>query len=274
VHGGCCPKSVPLSSCPPAQASCRENQPGPACVPVLVQQWPSGIYPVQPGSPRCVIILPVLRTPLLASPAFRSLYMRCVISCPWGIQPQGGFPRALASDGLPPHCLCCPSPLLQPHNCVSTRHHVGHMLLSPSPTFAAFFLPLCTTSLLTLSQHPHQLTAPCDRAAFPCPGTKSRALPCQHLITLHPAQRTWQTLYKPKKSVNLALAGGKWRHRGLGPACGNLLACIIAPAPLPASGLQGELSAIQQPTGGTESAGRRKTAAVSCPQPPPASFNL
>ena len=142
----------------------------------------------------------------------------------------------------------------------------------PPPTFAAFSL-LCTTSPLALSQHPQQLIASRDRAVFPHPGTKSRALPCQHLITPHPAQRTLQTLYKPKKPMNLALAGGKWRHRGLGAACRNLLACIIAPAPLPASGLWGELSAIQQPTGGNESAGRRKTAAMSCPQPPPAGFN-
>lgn len=142
----------------------------------------------------------------------------------------------------------------------------------PSPTFAAFSL-LCTTSPLAFSQHPQQLIASRDRAVFPRPGTKSRVLPCQHLITLQPAQRTLQTLCKPKKPINLALAGGKWRHRGLGPACGNLLACIIAPAPLPAGGLWGEIFAIQQCTGGIESAGRRKSAAVSCPQPPPASFN-
>lgn len=139
----------------------------------------------------------------------------------------------------------------------------------PSPAFEVFSI-LRTTSPLPLSQHPQQLIASHDGAVFPHPGTKSRTLPRQHLITLHPAQKT---SYKPKKPVDLALVGGKQRHRGLGPACRNLLVCIIAPAPLPAGGLWGELSKIQHPTGGTASAGKRKPSAVSGPQPPPASFN-
>lgn len=85
------------------------------------------------------------------------------------------------------------------------------------------------------SQHPLELIPSGDGAAFPHP------MPCQH----HPIHRTLQTFYKPKPPTNLVLGDGQWRQWGLGAACS------IAAAPLPAQGLWGELSGIQQPTGGT-----------------------
>lgn len=94
-------------------------------------------------------------------------------------------------------------------------------------------------------------------------------MPCQH----HPTHRgclkgsLW-TSYKPRPPINFAFADGKWGQRALGAACST------AATPLPAQGLCGELSEIQQsPQVGLESAGRRKTAAVSCSQPPLAAFS-
>lgn len=150
------------------------------------------------------------------------------------------------------HLLCSPQLCLYLSPCRP------HAFCPHSPTSVAFSL-LCTTSPLTLPQHPQQLIGSCDGAIFPHPGTKSHALPCQHLITPHPAQRTLQTLYKPRKTHKSCPcmweveAQGVWDQPVGTSWCPSLLQL-----PCQQGGLWGELSAIQQPTGGMESAGRRK----------------
>lgn len=95
-------------------------------------------------------------------------------------------------------------------------------------------------SPLALSQRPLQLIPSGDGATVPHPG------PCQ---TTPLTGDVWREVCRLSTNLNppidLALADGKWGQRALGAACS------IAATPLPAQGLWGELSEIQQPTGGT-----------------------
>ena len=141
MHGGCCPKSVPLSSCPPAEASCSKNQPAPACVPMLVQQWPFGIYPAQPGSPHCVIILPVLGIALLDSPlgGCRNLYTWCVILS-LGSLTTVRVPESTQVRRVTLALSLLPFTSSAAHSCAC--HHAGHMLLSPLPNLCGILPPV------------------------------------------------------------------------------------------------------------------------------------